>query len=61
MSKLLVGILFASTLFVATEAVAKNNKACMDRCFKQYSKCHQPRTGKNICQTQKAQCERSCR
>jgi hypothetical protein len=69
MSKLLVGIaVVTSLLFVASAAPAKpkrstgNSKAaCKERCWKQYSRCHQPRTGKNICGTQKMRCESNCR
>ena len=39
---------------------AAEKKQCMDRCFKEYSKCHQPRTGPSICQPAKQRCEKSC-
>ena len=39
---------------------AAERKQCMDRCFKEYSKCNQPRTGPSICQPAKQRCEKRC-
>jgi hypothetical protein len=36
-------------------------KSCMDQCWKDYTKCHQPKTGPSICQPAKQRCEKDCR
>ena len=54
-------VCLALGIVLAAPAALAKDKACMDRCWKEYTKCHQPRTGPNICSKQKLECEKSCK